>query len=157
MSSQNSDQKSEFLGIGNQYLSFADALFNKYKTLYNEQRAMDRAGRIYIYIRYSIQVHKEVICSYYMLIIVMVMRRSRNRRAVADIILRKSTLSLFSYGAISCAFKVGLKSGFLTLSFLLVEKFFPWLKKFIMRDEIFFHPVQWQSKNFCSCPSLKSF
>ena len=54
MSSQNSDQKSEFLGIGNQYLSFADALFNKYKTLYNEQRAMDRAGRIYIYIRYSI-------------------------------------------------------------------------------------------------------
>ena len=31
-------KRGEFLSIGNQYLSFADNLFNKYKTLYNEQQ-----------------------------------------------------------------------------------------------------------------------
>ena len=35
--------KSEFLGIGSQYLSFADNLFHKYRTLYNEQSL---AGKI---------------------------------------------------------------------------------------------------------------
>ena len=45
---EKSSKREEFLSIGNQYLSFADNLFNKYKTLYNEQQiiAKGKAGTV---------------------------------------------------------------------------------------------------------------
>ena len=41
-------KRGEFLSIGNQYLSFADNLFNKYKTLYNEQQIIAKGKQNFI-------------------------------------------------------------------------------------------------------------
>ena len=47
MTSPGQASKEEFLSIGNQYLSFADNLFNKYKKLYNEQRIIGKGKFFY--------------------------------------------------------------------------------------------------------------
>ena len=48
MTSPGQASKEEFLSIGNQYLSFADNLFNKYKKLYNEQRIIGKGKFFYL-------------------------------------------------------------------------------------------------------------
>ena len=47
MTSPGQASKEELLSIGNQYLSFADNLFNKYKKLYNEQRIIGK-GKFFL-------------------------------------------------------------------------------------------------------------